>query len=55
MPWIGKTNLLVLGSWIIDQNILALEVDGFSVVKYRPDDFRVEHLLALVTGLVHVL
>jgi hypothetical protein len=54
MPRIAERNFFVLGPWVVDQDVLALEVNGFVVVEHSPDALRIQDLITLVIGLVHM-
>jgi hypothetical protein len=48
MASVAEGNLLVFGSRIVDQDVLAFEIDGIVVVEHRPDTFAVQYLVTFV-------
>ena len=48
MSGIAETDLFVLGSGILYQKIVGLEIDGLTLKKHSPDAFGLEHLLGSI-------
>jgi hypothetical protein len=55
VSFVAERDLLILGPGVVDQDILAFEIDGAVVVEHGPDTFAVQDLVAFVVGFIYML